>query len=255
MSFSSLALEASQPILLAWAIGTVVLAYAIFSLVGFGSALLASTPLANVMPVASVVPLLALLDFAGSLWRGWRARHELDTGELLRLVPAMLLGQVIGVLVLSALPAAVMAVLLGVFVIVYGARGLSRPEKRRSIKHYPHAGFVVGVTGGVFGGLFGSGGFIYASYLENKLPSRAALRATQAALIALSTGGRIVLCGLAGLIDQKLLITAIVLMPAAMFGAWLGLCIDIHLSRQRLLFLINLLLVASGLGLIFRFAG
>ena len=37
-------------------------AYAVFTLVGFGSALLASSPLALLMPVARVIPLLALLE-------------------------------------------------------------------------------------------------------------------------------------------------------------------------------------------------
>ena len=42
---------------------TLVLAYIIFGIAGFGTALVAAPILAHAMPIASVVPLLALLDF------------------------------------------------------------------------------------------------------------------------------------------------------------------------------------------------
>ncbi len=54
-------------------LGAVVVAYTVFTLVGFGSALVASAPLAQVMPVAQVIPLLALLDCGGATLRAWRA--------------------------------------------------------------------------------------------------------------------------------------------------------------------------------------
>jgi uncharacterized membrane protein YfcA len=43
---------------------TLVVAYVIFGIAGFGTALVAAPVLAHTMPIASVVPLLALLDFA-----------------------------------------------------------------------------------------------------------------------------------------------------------------------------------------------
>jgi uncharacterized membrane protein YfcA len=44
----------------------------------------------------------------------------------------------------------------------------------------------MGTVGGLFGALFGSGGFLYAIYLNSRLPKDAA-RATQSALISCST--------------------------------------------------------------------
>lgn len=243
---------AEQPEYLLLAMAAVVAAYAVFTLVGFGSALLASAPLAMLLPVAKVIPLLALLDFAGSSLRGWRARHELAWSELRQLLPGMLLGQLLGVFVLSRLPAPWMALGLGLFVIVQGGRGfLAGPAAGR---RQPRAALPHGLFGGVLGGLFGSGGFVYASYLERRLESRAAFRATQAVLIALSTAWRIILCLSVGLLDFRLLLTAVIFVPAMALGVYVGQHLDLRMSREQLFRFLNALLIVSGLVLVLRFA-
>jgi len=243
---------AEQPEYLLLAMAAVVAAYAVFTLVGFGSALLASAPLAMLLPVAKVIPLLALLDFAGSSLRGWRARHELAWSELRQLLPGMLLGQLLGVFVLSRLPATWMALGLGLFVSVQGGRGLVAGQAAG--RRQPRAALLHGLFGGVLGGLFGSGGFVYASYLERRLESRAAFRATQAVLIALSTAWRIILCLSVGLLDFRLLLTAVVFVPAMALGVYAGQHLDLRMSREQLFRFLNALLIVSGLVLVLRFA-
>ena len=249
-------LDFNAPSLLLLAVATLVLAYMVFSLVGFGSGLLASAPLAMVMPVARVVPLLAMLDCVGSATRGFRARLAVDRSELYRLLPSMLLGQVAGVLALAWLPLKVMAVLLGIFVAVQGWRGLrcSRGDGWEKKAGWSPTALAIGLFGGFLGGLFGSGGFVYASYLERRL-ERDAFRATQAVLIAVSTAWRVMLCSLAGLIDGALLGTVLLLAPAAYVGMWLGRHLDLRLSREQLFALLNALLVLSGLALMLRSLG
>jgi len=233
------------------AMGAVVAAYALFALVGFGSALFASGPLALVMPVAKVVPMLAILDFAGSSLRGWQARNEVSWADFRQLFPGMLLGQLIGVFLLAQLPAGLMAFVLGLFIVSQGLRGLMR--KTTPSEDIRSSGFVHGVFGGVLGGLFGSGGFVYASYLERRLESRSAFRATQAVIIALSTSWRIILCISVGLLDIKLVLTALAFVPTMVVGIYIGHHIDLRMSREQLFKLLNGLLIASGLSLIGRF--
>jgi uncharacterized membrane protein YfcA len=237
----------------ALAIGAVIAAYAIFTLVGFGTAMMASPPLALVMPVGKVVPMLALLDFAGSSMRGWRTRQDVAWEEFSKIFPGMLLGQLAGVLVLSRMPSALMATVLGVFIALQGAKGfIKRPTQPRAV---PQRAIAYGLFGGVLGGLFGSGGFVYASYLERRLESRVAFRATQAVLIALSTGWRIILCAWVGLLDVQVVVMAIAFVPAMCIGVFVGHHIDLRISREQLFLLLNGLLVASGISLIVRFLG
>lgn len=241
-----------EPTGLLLAMLAIVIAYLVFTLVGFGSALLASAPLAQVMPVARIVPMLALLDFGGAALRGWRSRQHVDWAAFRRLFPGMLLGQLAGVALLARLPAAGMALMLGIFIISQGLRGLlARP---RSTPGSGGRALASGLLGGVLGGLFGSGGFIYASYLERHLASREAFRATQAVMIGLSTAWRIVLCLFLGLLDLDLLFTALVFVPPMAIGIWLGHHIDLKMERQQLSRLLNVLLIACGGSLLWRFA-
>lgn len=245
-------LNLDQPLWLAFAAGVLVFAYAIFSLAGFGSALLASAPLANVMPVARVIPLLALLDCLGACLRGWHGRHRIATSELRHLLPGMLLGQLLGVALLAKLAGSVTAILLACFISGYGTLSLLGKIPQATSPTGGKSAMIHGLIGGLLGGMFGSGGFVYASYLQRRLECREAFRATQAVLIALSTAWRVGLCALAGLIDLKLLLTAMLLLPAAALGAFLGKHVDLHLSRENLTRLMNGLLVASGIALLLR---
>ncbi|WP_412477907.1 sulfite exporter TauE/SafE family protein [Azonexus sp. IMCC34839] len=240
--------EVGGDLIFAWlAIAT---AYTVFTLVGFGSALIASAPLAQVMPVAQVIPLLALLDCGGSSLRAGRAWRAVAWSALAKLAPGMALGQLLGVYVLSRLPLAWMALALGGFVVVLGIRGLlgrmNAPKEGR-LGAWGYALF-----GGVLGGLFGSGGFMYAAWLERQLPEREVFRATQAVLIALSTTWRIALCAGLGLLDAALLWQALAMLPAMLAGIWLGQHIDVKLSRDQLFRILNALLVVSGVSLIVR---
>ena len=249
----NLFLVTDSPATLAGVFGVLVLAYGIFALIGFGSALLASAPLALVMPVARVVPLLAVLDCVGSLQRGWQARRHLAGAALRRLRPGMLAGQLLGVALLSHLPLRAMAVLLGGFIAAYGLRGVLN---RRPAHRLPDGlAWLYGAFGGVLGGLFGSGGFVYAAFLQARLSVREVFRGTQGVMIAVSTAWRIVLCAFAGLIDLRLLGTALLLLPAVYLGMKLGGQIDRRLSGPALARGLHILLMVSGAALIYRAVG
>lgn len=243
--------EVGGDLLFAWL--AILAAYAVFTLVGFGSALIASAPLAQVMPVAQVIPLLALLDCGGSSLRAGRAWRTVAWPALIKLAPGMVLGQLFGVYVLSRLPLSWMALALGGFVIVLGVRGLLGRSNAPQTGSLGVWGY--GLFGGVLGGLFGSGGFMYAAWLERHLPQREAFRATQAVLIALSTAWRIVLCAGLGLLNSALFWQALAMLPAMLAGIWLGHHIDVKLSREQLFRVLNALLLLSGSALIVRHLG
>ena len=158
-----------------------------------------------------------------------------------------------GVALLSVLPVPLMAALLGGFVMAYGAWSLRSSAPRTQ----PPAGaaWAWGIGGGVLGGLFGSGGFVYAAYLQPRLPDRNAFRTTQAVLVSISTLWRVALCAATGLIDGPLLLTALVLLPATHLGNRLAGLVDKRLSVEGFRRVLNGLLIASGLALVARAKG
>jgi hypothetical protein len=112
----------------------------------------------------------------------------------------------------------------------------------------------MGVVGGLFGALFGSGGFLYAIYLNARLEAKEQVRATQSALISCSTIVRLTLFIIAGVYaDASLLLTAACLLPAMAAGLWSGRRLTLNMSRETFVRLVTWLVLASGIALIHRY--
>ncbi|MFW7346340.1 MAG: sulfite exporter TauE/SafE family protein [Pigmentiphaga sp.] len=227
-------------------------AYVIFGMAGFGTALVAGPLLANFVPVATIVPLLALLDFAAATTSVARDVRHASMGELRRLVPAMVLGSLVGAVVLLRSRPDALLLLLGVFAIAYSLYSLSGFRPHRTLP--PGSAYAFGTVGGVFSALFGSGGFIYAIYLAGRLRDKNDIRVTQSTLIGLATFTRAVFFLAAGVYaDTGLLATALMLAPAMLLGTWAGRRITLALSREAFLRLVALVVLASGAVLVLRY--
>ena len=225
-------------------------AYAIFAIAAFGTALVAAPVLAQVMPVAKVVPLLSLLDLLAAASSFLRLRRNVSRAELVRLVPFLVVGAAGGAYALLVLPAKLMMLALGLFVALYGLRGLfhSGEPGVLSQRWAP----VFGLVGGLLGGMFGTGGFIYAMYLSRRLDAEA-MRATQGALITLSSSIRVTVFAIAGVYsDTAMLLLFALLLPVMALGLLAGHRVRLRPSRAQFLRFLHLLLAASGGALAWR---
>src|SRR3954468_23025703 len=79
-------------------------AYVIFGISAFGAALFTVPILSHFFPLDFVLPMCVLLDVAASLALGVRFSGEADKSELKWMVPACLIGAVLGVTLLVNLP-------------------------------------------------------------------------------------------------------------------------------------------------------
>lgn len=240
------------PLHLLWVCAGVTLAYVIFGLAGFGTALVAGPLLAQFVPVAVIVPLLALLDFAAATVNVLRDGRSADTGELRRIVPAMALGSLAGAaLLLRGRPELLLAA-LGCFAVGYGLYALSGFQSQRRLS--PRAAWPFGAVGGLFSALFGSGGFLYAIYLAGRIEATERIRVTQSTLIGLSTLTRALLFLLAGVYaDRALLMLALWLLPAMLVGTAIGRRLTLRLSRAQFMRIVSVVVLCSGLALLWRY--
>lgn len=227
-------------------------AYIVFGIAGFGTALVAGPVLIHFMPLSRIIPLLVLLDFVAAFGNLLPSRRDVVRGELLRLLPFMAVGCTLGVVFLLRLKSDVLLLLMGIFVTVYAVYGLAvkvRPASLSGAWAVP-----MGTVGGLFGALFGSGGFLYAIYLSARLEAKEQVRATQVALISCSTVVRLSLFLIAGVYaDTSLLLLAACLLPVMFVGTWLGRRLTLKLSREAFIRLVTWLVLASGLALIGRY--
>src|SRR5439155_15842025 len=139
-------------------------AYTVFGATGFGSSIISVPMLAHALPLTFVVPMACILDLGASMLTGLRGMRDVERGEILRLLPFMIVGILLGVTLLVNLPAGAMLLALGAFVAAYGAYSLLRGRQWSALG--AAWSIPVGVVGGVFSALFGTGGPVYVIFLS-----------------------------------------------------------------------------------------
>lgn len=231
----------------------VTLAYTVFGLTGFGAAIVGVPLLAHFFPIRFAVPMMLVFDLCAGLLLGLRNRRDVDRGELLRLAPFVAVGMVLGVTALVRAPERWLLGVLGAFVFAYACWSLLNRAAPRPIS----ARWAVpsGMAGGVFTALYGSGGPIYTVYLARRLRDATRLRATIAVLIFCTAWARLALFSGTGLLFQpSLLNLAVVLLPCAVVGYFIGSHLHSRLSPRHAARAIWMLLLASGASLVWRAA-
>jgi uncharacterized membrane protein YfcA len=229
----------------------VAFAYAAFGLVGFGSTVIALPLLTYFFALKFAVPLLMLLDVSAFLLFGMRVRKRIRFAEIGWLVPFILAGMAAGLILLIEVAEHKLIAVLGTFLLLYAGYGLLRRGPPAVLSRA--WGVPVGLAGGVFSALFGTGGVLFALYNAGRIRDKEELRATNAAMIVLSSLVRVVLFGAAGLLTQDgLLGTALVLLPAMLGGAWLGSRLHAAVPAAAVVKAVYALLVIAGLLLLAR---
>ncbi len=233
------------------AVPTLAAAYVIFGITGFGTSLIAAPVLAQVMPVATIVPMLALLDCLAAIVNGVKLSDKIARREMIWLIPLLIGGSLVGGYLLLVIPPRPMMLALGVFVIGYAIWSLASPSFKGKLGQPWVIPF--GAIGGVFSAMFGSGGFIYAIYLSRRLDDKDAVRATMSVLIALAAFTRLVIFASAGLYTTlELPLMAALLVPAMLAGLYAGHRITLRMSRERFIRVLSMVLVVTGATLVVR---
>jgi len=183
-----------------------------------------------------------------------RLRRLVAWPEFRRLLPAMLIGNALGATLLLNLPPAPALIALGVFVSVYGTYVLAGPHALAQAPAW--LAWPIGIVGGNFSMLFGTGGPVYMVYLSARITDKASLRATSAMIVTVSVWIRLALfVGTGLLLNTPLLLWVLVLLPLMVVGLRLGNRLHHALSGRGILRLIAALLLINGVALLVRAIG
>ena len=240
-----------SPETLAFIAVTITLAYGVFGMTGFGAAMIAVPVLVQSLPLQFAVPMVVLLDLVCTAVVGARNWRSVARDEVLRLLPAMLVGVAIGATVLTGLGPKWPLVTLGVFVLAVTAYTALPTGRLQAISAWWAA--PLGVTGGVFSALFGTGGPIYTIYLARRLFEPERFRATISMVILASGVTRALSFGAAGLYGQPALLTsAAAALPFCLLGVYVGSRLRHRVAPARMRKVVLLLLACGGCGAIYR---
>jgi len=226
----------------------------VYGMTGFGAGLV-SIPLAtHFVSLPFALSVFALVDLVTALRIGLQKPKDAVKAEIVRMVPFILAGTVIGVTVLVNLPRAGAMLALGLFVALYAVYALlSRPGATMVSKRWAH---LAGFAGGITSTLFGAGGPPYAIYLSHRPLSKEQFRATITLTTVFSIGMRVAAFAITGLLfKSEVWVTAAVALLGVMAGLGVASWAFQRVTREHLLRMVALLLLANGLSLIARGLG
>ena len=230
---------------------TLLVAYFIRGVSGFGSGLIAIPILALWLPLTFVVPLMLLLDFSASILLSGVNLRLVNWREVRTLIPLSIIGIALGTYLLTSMPLQPMLITLAIFVAIFGIRSLLNLQGDNTISRW--WAIPAGLSGGTIGALFGTGGPPYIIYLGHRISDKTALRATFSGLILVEGTLRISSFAYAGLFsDTRLLWSYLVAMPIVAIGLTLGHRAHIGLTREQMMRLIGILLLGSSVSLLFK---
>jgi len=226
----------------------------VYGLTGFGAGLVTIPLATHFVPLPFALSVFALVDFVSALRIGLQNPKDAAKAEIIRMVPFVLAGTVVGVTVLVNLPRAGAMLALGLFIVLYAVYALlSRPGATMVSRHWA---YLAGFSGGITSTLFGAGGPSYAVYLSHRPLTKEQFRATITLTTVFSIGMRVAAFAITGLLlKSEVWLAAALAVPAAMVGLGLASWAFRRVTREFLLRMVALLLLANGILLVARGAG
>jgi len=220
--------------------------YTVLGLTGFGSALVIVPLLAWQWPLPEVVALTLLMDVPASMFHSGLNWRQVQWKELIRLLPGLVVGSLLGLWLTHELHSSWPLFVLGVYVAVVGLNALRQPSAVRA-PVAPFWAYGVGTAVGVVEMMFGTAGPLVVAWLSRRVPDTKAMRASTPMIITVAAST--VLGGLAWdgrLSSPELWSRWLVLVAMAMGGIWLGHRVAQRVPVGRLRQIICGLLVVSG---------
>ena len=226
----------------------------VYGVTGFGSGLVTIPLATHFVPLPFALAVFALVDLASALRIGLQNPKDAAKVEIIRMLPFVLIGTVTGVTVLVNLPRSAAMLALGAFIALYAIYALaSRPGATLVSRHWA---YLAGFSGGITSTLFGAGGPPYAIYLSHRPLAKEQFRATITLTTVFSIGMRVAAFAITGLLlKSEVMLAALFAMLAAMVGLTLASLAFRHVTREFLLRVVAVLLLANGISLIARAAG
>ena len=228
-----------------------VAAYFIKGLCGFANTLVFTSIMSFGVPNANISPIDLLLGYPTNLILTWKNRRSLDPKVYLPLAALVLAGSIPGAFLLKHVDARAVKVLFGVVVAVLGAEMFSREYSKKRLRSSKIVLAIIGVTAGVLCGLFGVGALL-AAYVSRVTEDGDSFKANISAVFIVDNAFRIVLYSILGLLTFDTLKTALLLIPFALVGLFLGTKCSSRMDESLVKKITAVLLVLSGISLILK---
>lgn len=225
--------------------------YMLEGITGFGSTVLALPFLNITIGLHLAVQLLCVFSWAIPIYIIARSWKYISWREFLHIALWCAPGVPIGMVLFGVLPAEILCIILGTFMIAIGINGV-RPAKLNSgtpeeAKKNPLLHLCL-FCGGIIQGAFGTGGPFVIIYAAKALPEKSLFRVTLSLLWFFINSSRLLVWGFNGELSNPLLLKLILIcLPFWLAGILLGDYLHNKVSEMTFRRLVYMLLAVSGI--------
>jgi uncharacterized membrane protein YfcA len=234
--------------MLLWFIASFI-AFFVKGVCGFANTLVFTSMLSFGTANIEITPVDLLMGAPPNLIMAWRGRKRLQLKVVLPLVALIVAGDAVGALLLKSVNVSAIRVVFGVAVIVVAVQMLIRQYRPSQKKASRIVLALIGLLSGVMSGLFGVAALMVA-YVSRMTENSEAMKANISAVFMADNIFRLILYSFMGIITLSSLKTALLLLPAALLGLFVGLKCSSRLKESSVRLIVVLLLIVSGLVLI-----
>ena len=199
-----------------------VIAFSFFaqSLMGFGGGLLSIPLLSLFMPVQDAVTIVILYQFSMGMLI-FKTHKQTGWQHIRRLIPAMVVGVILGLVFLKYVPGDAVRLLLAAYIALHLLRTHTNIDPLKTIIERGGA-WLSGLLGGVIQGTIGGGGPAFILYLKDKAKNSAEFRANVLAILFLSNIPRIAGSFAADFVTKDLILLGLIAYPGFLLSLFLG---------------------------------
>lgn len=214
---------------------------------GFGGALVLLPVLTNIVGIKAAVPILTIGQIFGNTSRVWFGRHDLKwkpiTFFLFTAIPLTILGSYL----FADIDSAKIKIGIGVFLILLA---IYRRTNIKKIELGDKGMLLGGGLTGFLSGLVGSGGPLGAAFFLGLNLTATAYIASEALTALVMHLTKTIVYNKYSLIGETELYYGLFIGVAMILGSWTGKKIIEKLSKEKFILVVEILLIISGLQLI-----
>ncbi len=215
--------------------------------VGIGGGLAMLAIMANVMPVAAIVPVHAVVQATNNTSRAFLLRKDLIVPIFIWFSVGGLLGVLVASQVVVALPLDLLQIIMGVF-ILYSVWA----PKLKNFSSGKGSQFFGGVIASAASLFIGASGPITMAFLPRSELTRQQLVATHAAIMVLQHGLKIFALGFLGFVYMPWIGLLAAMLVSGFFGAVAGRAILWRIPEEKFKLIFNLVLTLLALRMLYQ---
>lgn len=233
-----------------WILATIV-AFYVKGLCGFANTLVFTSILGFGTNNVNISPIELVLGYPTNLILTWENRESLKAGIYVPLAILVLVGSIPGAILLKNVDARYIKIVFGIVVILMGIEMLLREYSKKQFLESKLMLGIIGILSGVLCGLFGVGALL-AAYVGRVTETGDEFKANISAVFIFENTVRIIMYSVIGVIQLSTLKQSLLMMPFMLTGLWLGIKSGKVLDEKVVKKLVIILLIISGIALIFK---